>query len=37
VLSPDIEQRVRTASVGQLDVWAERVLSAASLQDVLDG
>jgi predicted transposase YdaD len=36
-LSPEVEERVRTASVEQLDVWAERVLSAASLQEVLDG
>jgi hypothetical protein len=36
-LAPEIEERVRKASAEQLDVWAERVLSAASLQEVLDG
>jgi hypothetical protein len=36
-LSPEVEERVRKASAKQLDVWAERVLSAASLQEVLDG
>jgi hypothetical protein len=36
-LSPEVEERVRAARVEQLDVWAERVLSAANLQEVLDG
>jgi len=35
---PDgVAQRVQTASIAELDRWTERVLSAQSLQQVLDG
>jgi hypothetical protein len=32
----DVTSRVRTASVDELDRWAERILSARSLEEVLD-
>jgi hypothetical protein len=34
---PDaVRVRIDTASLGQLDIWCERVLDAATLDDVLD-
>jgi predicted transposase/invertase (TIGR01784 family) len=34
-VNADIEQRIATASVEQIDTWAERVLSAATLTELL--
>jgi predicted transposase/invertase (TIGR01784 family) len=34
-VNADIEQRVATASIEQIDTWAERVLSAATLAELL--
>jgi transposase-like protein len=34
-VSPQVVQRVATASLEQIEVWAERVLSAATLAEVI--
>jgi predicted transposase YdaD len=34
-VNADIEQRIATASIEQIDTWAERVLSAATLTELL--
>lgn len=34
-LSPAVAERVQTASTADLDLWAERILSASTLEDVL--
>ncbi len=34
-VNADIEQRIATASIEQIDLWTERVLSAATLTDLL--
>ena len=34
-VNADVEQRITTASVEQIDSWTERVLSAASLTELL--
>jgi hypothetical protein len=34
-LTPDVAARIRSASADELERWAERVLSATSLEDVL--
>ena len=34
-VNTDIEQRIATASIEQIDTWAERVLSAATLTELL--
>ena len=33
-VNADIEQRIATASIEQIDTWAERVLSAATLTEL---
>ena len=34
LLPPSVEQRVKEASAGEFDAWAERVITAGSLEDV---
>ena len=34
-VTTDIEQRIATASIEQIDIWTERVLSAATLTELL--
>lgn len=34
-LSPEIEERIQQASVGTLTIWAERVATAQSIEDVV--
>jgi hypothetical protein len=34
-VNADVEQRIATASIEQIDTWAERVLSAATLTELL--
>lgn len=34
-LSPEIEERIQQASVGTLTIWAERVATAQSVEDVV--
>ena len=34
-VNADIEQRIATAPIEQIDTWAERVLSAATLTELL--
>ena len=34
-VNTDIEQRIVTASIEQIDTWTERVLSAATLTELL--
>ena len=36
-LSGELRERLQRASIAQLDAWARRVLSAPSLEDLLDG
>jgi len=36
-VNADVAQRIGTASVEQIDTWAERVLSAATLAELLAG
>lgn len=36
-VSSEIEQRLRTASEAELDAWAERVLSASTIEEVFAG
>jgi hypothetical protein len=34
-VSPDVERRVETASIEQIETWTKRVLSAATLDELL--
>jgi len=34
-VSTDVERRVETASIDQIEIWTKRVLSAATLADLL--
>jgi hypothetical protein len=34
-VNADVEQRIATASIEQLDTWADRVLSATTLTELL--
>ena len=34
-VDPHVEQRIATASVAQIETWSERVLTAATLAEVL--
>jgi hypothetical protein len=36
-LSEGVLQRVRTASAAEVELWAERVLTGSSIEDVLGG
>ena len=34
-VDPEVERRIATASIAQLDTWAARILSAATLAELL--